>query len=487
MEANKGLLIVVALALAGALGVLIVSNDPTDILPIAFGLLLLLIAFLSTPASLYILVFSMLLSPEFIVGDLGERTTAASRGITLRFDDILMIVIGFVWLAKRAFIKEGGPFMRTPLNGPIMFYIAMAVVSTLLGAMEGRVRGTTGFFFLLKYYEYVLIYFMVVSSVETPKQAKNLIVACLATCFLISLYAIAQIPSGARASAPFEGETGEPNTLGGYLVFMLAVATGLILTPGAVPRRWPLYVLLVCGAIGLLATLSRSSLLAAAVVVLVLSARLLFQRPVLVPFILIALLASPLWAPGTVTERIAYTFTQREEAGQVRIGGIRVDTSTSDRLRSWEGAANHWKSYPLLGSGITGGPFMDAMYPRVLTEMGTVGIVAFFILMGALFRMGLSAHRQVQDPFARGVAMGFLLGLTGLIVHAIGANSFIIVRIMEPFWLVAALVMRSLIFSRAEQPAPAASQAGPVLDRQGANPAGRPALVRPGLAGHRKL
>src|SRR5207244_7928876 len=58
----------------------------------------------------------------------------------------------------------------------------------------------------------------------------GLVIASLVTCFLVSLFAITQIPSGERASAPFEGETGEPNTLGGYLVFMLAIVVGLLLT-----------------------------------------------------------------------------------------------------------------------------------------------------------------------------------------------------------------------------------------------------------------
>ena len=481
MEANKGLLIIVALALAGALGALIVFNEPTVVLPIFLGLLLLIVAFLSTPASLYILVFSMLLSPEILAGGLGTGTTA-SRGITLRFDDFLLTVIGVVWLAKRAFFKGGSAFTRTPLNGPIMFYIAMAAVATMVGMLEGRVKGLTGLFFLLKYYEYVFLYFMVISSVETEKQAKNLLIAALATCFAVSLFAILQIPGGERASAPFEGETGEPNTLGGYLVFMLAIVTGLILTPGAMQRQWPLYVLLVSGTIGLFATLSRSSFLAAGVMVLVLSLRLFRRKPVVAPIILIALLAVPWWAPEAVRERILFTFTQPVEEGQIRFGAVRVDTSTSDRLRSWERAVDHWKAYPFLGSGITGGPFTDAMYPRILTETGTVGLVAFFILIGAVFRMGWSASRQAQDPFPRGVAMGFLLGLVGLLVHSIGANSFIIVRIMEPFWLVAALVARSLVTARANEAAEAQPPIPSAVVESGRGKLGSPAWGEPRLA-----
>ncbi len=459
MEANKGLLILVALILAGVLGALIVANPPTVILPIFFGLLLLLVAFLSTPASLYILVFSMLLGPELLFGGLGGGATA-SRGITFRFEDILLVVIGVAWLAKRAFFKGDTAFLKAPLGGPILFYIAMVVIATLIGALEGRVKGLTGFFFVLKYFEYVMIYFMVVSSVETEQQAKHLLIAGLATCFLVSLFAISQIPGGGRASAPFEGETGEPNTLGGYLVFMLALVAGLLFTPGSLPRRWPLYVLLVSGSIGLFATLSRASFLAAGVVVLVLSLRLLRRTPMVAPMILIALLTLPWWAPQAVTDRILYTFTQPVEEGQIRFGAVRVDTSTSERLRSWQQAVQYWRSYPMWGTGVTGGPFMDAMYPRIMAETGTVGLVAFFILIGAVFRMGWSAYQQAHEPFQQGLAMGFLLGFVGLLVHAVGSNTFIIVRIMEPFWLVAALVARGLMIGQAALPAAQPDLAG---------------------------
>ena len=88
---------------------------------------------------------------------------------------------------------------------------------------------------------------------------------------------------------------------------------------------------------------------------------------------------------------------------------------------------------------------MDAMYPRVLTETGLLGLVAFLVLIGSLVHMGVASYRHATDPFSRGVALGFLLGLAGLLVHAIGSNAFLIVRIMEPFWLFAALVVRNLL------------------------------------------
>jgi hypothetical protein len=48
--------------------------------------------------------------------------------------------------------------------------------------------------------------------------------------------------------------------------------------------------------------------------------------------------------------------------------------------------------------------------------------------------------KELKTPYFKGLTIGFLAGLTGLLFHAIGANTFIIVRIMEPFWLLAGII-----------------------------------------------
>jgi O-antigen ligase len=335
----------------------------------------------------------------------------------------------------------------------------------------------SGFFYWLKYYEYVFLYFMVVSAVTTKEEARGLVIASLVVCFLVSLFAIAQIPSGERASAPFEGESGEPNTLGGYLVFMLAIVSGLLLTSGAVTNRLPLLLVLAAGIIGLMATLSRASFLAAGVLSLCVIGFMAPRKPILMTMVLIGILAAPLWAPHAVKDRVVSTFTQQQEEGQIRLGAVRIDTSTSARLLSWQQSLEVWKKFPLWGTGITGGPFMDAMYPRVLTETGLLGLVAFFVLMRSLFRMGVTSYRRATDQFSRGVALGFLLGLVGLLVHAIGSNAFIIVRVMEPFWLFSALVVRGLLISEAVEPSVRESGA-PSIAAGAAEAARKPAFGR---------
>ena len=54
--------------------------------------------------------------------------------------------------------------------------------------------------------------------------------------------------------------------------------------------------------------------------------------------------------------------------------------------------------------------------------------------------MGYRNFNLSQDDLSRGLSLGFLGGFVGLLVLGITANSFIIVRIMEPFWFVAAAI-----------------------------------------------
>lgn len=411
---------------------------------------------------IYILVFSMLLGPELIVGGLGSGATLG-RGVTLRFDDLLLVLVGFGWLSRLALSRGFGTLAKTPLNRPIVCYTAACAFATFVGMLAGRVSPVGGFFFLLKYYEYFFIYFMTINIVEDRTQLRHLVRASLLTFLLVSLYALWQIPSGGRVSAPFEGPEGEPNTLGGYLVFLMSIMTGLLLTTGAVPRRLPYLGLLGIGAVALQATLSRASFLAGGVVFLGVMEMVRRRSPVLLATLLMGLLAAPFIMPDSVVDRMVHTFAQPEEEGQIKLGTLRVDTSTSERLRSYERAMEQFRTSPLWGVGVTGGPFMDAMYPRVLMETGLIGFGAFAYLVYSLFRLGLDAYRSLTDPYDRGIALGFVMGLVGLLIHALGANTFIIVRIMEPFWLYAAIVAKSLVMV-----GPAAAK-----DRHGATDAPR--------------
>ena len=409
----------------------------------SFVLIILLLisvcVFLWPEAGLYLVIFSMLLSPEIITGDIGGKGTLG-RGLTVRLEDFLLIFIGLSWFARTAVDKTTGLFRKTPLNQPIAAYIIVCLVATLWGRITGDVQGIAGFFFVLKYFEYMIVFFMVVNYVETPDQAKRLLFCLFLTCFIVSMYGLIQIPGGERVSAPFEGARGEPNTFGGYLVFMGAVAVALIDHLKDMRVRLGLAVLLVVLLISLLYTQSRASYLAVIPAYLVFSL-LSRRRFYLIAGLIVALALSPLIIPRVAKERIAFTFMQPEATGQIQFGKVRLDTSASARIIGYKKGLSDWRKSPIMGYGVTGHHFMDAQYPRILVETGIVGMLAFAWLVYTLFHVGLSTWRYAQDDLLRGLSAGLIAGFVGLLVHAIGANTFIIVRIMEPFWFLAGIVI----------------------------------------------
>ena len=403
------------------------------------GIIIFIASFVSTDIALYILIFSMLLSPEFVVGTTGGATLG--RGVTLRLDDFLIVVIGISWLAKMSIKKELGLFLKTPLNKPIAYYIIVCLVSTLLGAMFGRADLKTGFLFVLKYFQYMIVYFMVTNHLESKRQIRNYLLAILVTCAVVSIIGVAQIPGEGRVSAPFEGDVGEPNTFGGYLVLMISITVGLLLTSNSFRDQFIYGLFALLFAVPLIYTQSRSSYLAAIPAILAF-VWLSEKRQWIIVAILLLGITLPFIAPNPAKERVSYTFTQgRNQKDVVELGDVRLDTSLSARLRSWKGAAKDWVKHPILGFGVTGYRFVDAQYVRVITETGLLGLITFLVLITTIFRLAYKVFKETTEPLHKGLAMGFLAGFVGLLSHAIGANTFIIVRIMEPFWFVTAMVV----------------------------------------------
>ncbi len=134
---------------------------------LAAALAVFLIVFARIEFGLYLVIFSMLLSPQLGSGGM----VAEGRRIVIRSEDILLLVVAFSWLAKTAVNKELGITLKTPLNRPILAYVAATAIATLIGYMTGTVAGFGGAFYVLKYVEYFIVYYMVVNNLIDRRQA----------------------------------------------------------------------------------------------------------------------------------------------------------------------------------------------------------------------------------------------------------------------------------------------------------------------------
>jgi O-antigen ligase len=400
---------------------------------LALGSLIFLVTLLNTDAGLAILIFSMLLSPEVIIGQL------PGRDIIIRFDDILLAIITFTWFAKTAINKGLALFVKTPLNKAIGFYILVCLISTLRGVVLGFVIPEKGLFYILRYIEYFLLFILVVNHIHSRKQIKFFLTSFFVTCALVSIYGIIQIPQGIRVSAPFEGETGEPNTFGGYLLFILCLALGLFLKN--VPQRTKIimFSLLALIFFPFLYTLSRASYMAiifSFLVFIIMSKRKLILITAMAAIAILIIVIRP----EAIVSRVEYTFQERQ-ADLAKIFNVYLDPSASARIFNWQDSIEAWKDRPILGRGISGHGFIDGQYIRTLPEIGVIGLFALLWLLWTIFKHSIIVYKKIDEELYKGLALGFIAGFIGLVFHAVTANTFIMIRIMEPFWFVAGIIM----------------------------------------------
>ncbi len=462
------------MALAAAAGAAILAMAPPHAaLLAALAGAVFFFAFLNAEVAVHLIILSMLLSPEAVIRggglEFGKPALKGAQAV-FRFEDLLLVTVGLSWLGRTALHKELGLFRRTPLNKPIAAYALANILATAVGIFQGYVRPAPGFFFTLKYLEYFVLYFIIVNNLRDERQLRRFLVTGFATCAIASAMGILQISSGERVAAPFEGTFGEPNTFGGYLVFMLALVLALWVQSRTARAFYGWLAMAALIFLPLLFTLSRASWLGAIAMVLMLTALTERKGLIAIP-VVIALIGGPILFPRQVQERIAYTFSPPpSDVGKVQIGNTRLDSSTSARLESFRHGLEGWAERPILGYGVTGFYFMDAQYVRTLTETGIVGLAAFLWLVSAVFRAAWSSFRATTHPFYRALAMGYLAGFVALLVHGIGANTFIIVRIMEPFWFFTAIVVMlpHLVAAPPAEPAVAPAPATPRA------PVGRP-------------
>jgi len=438
------ILLVAVLLLAIFVGRSITKLPPLTPAIAVAGIIICLITLVRTDLGLIVLIFSMLLSPEF------ELAQLPNRAVVVRVDDILLIVVFFTWLAKVAIRKEWGLLKHTPLNLPIALYVAACLLFTGKGIIVGEVSPIASSFYLLKYIEYFMLYFMFSNNIRSQKQMKIFIIAFLITGAIICAYTSTQIGSLSRTTAPFEGPGGEANTLAGYLLLLFGVTAGLFLYNRS-PIRGVLLGVLACFIVpSFLFSLSRGGYIGFICMYLTLMILSRRKKLLLISILALATLFGPLILPARVINRVTSTFIPGKEY-EVFGGRLALDWSSAQRVEAWKRLFGRWQKRPIFGYGVTGVGLVDNQYARILGEVGAIGFLIFTWLMVTIFRNGLRIFRTIEDDYFKGLTLGFLAGFVGLLVQGLTGNVFIIVRIMGPFWFLAAVIMMLPMIIEEEQ------------------------------------
>jgi O-antigen ligase len=164
--------------------------------------------------------------------------------------------------------------------------------------------------------------------------------------------------------------------------------------------------------------------------------------------LIIFLLLSPFILPKAVINRALYSFQDRRYFGF-------LDPSSAYRILIWKKAWWFIVNHPIFGGGLTRENVIDSQYARVIIETGIVGFILFSWLLCRLVKLGVRLFKAIPDDWIKGLAVGFIACVSGLIVSGFAAITFNIVRIMEPFWALAALTAYLLYFINTQRENPA--------------------------------
>ncbi|MGC8866666.1 MAG: hypothetical protein ACP5PA_00440 [Elusimicrobiales bacterium] len=390
----------------------------------------------------------MLLSPEI------ELAEIPGRSVVVRYDDIFLVLIFISWLVRSSISKERSFILKTPLNLPILVYTSIYILSTFLGVIRGDVQWKKAFFYVLKYSEYFMLYFMTVNVLYEEKDIKRIArygVVVLITVVIYSFYYYHNASGiDIRTTAPFEASVGkpsesEPASLGGYYMIWSFILLGFIAEINSIKKILFTLIILAGMYLSLLLSFSRASYLAAVagwVVFLI----FVDKKRIFFMWLSIFLVVFSMTMPGIsekVKDRIRYTYEGDYATNRVEtpFGDIYLEDSAYARYRNLKNViTNVLPSYPLLGKGVTGIGLGDSQYVLLLGEGGILGFLSFFWLIFSVLFVARKVYIISSDPFERAIGIGIFCATIALLVQGWGVNSFIIVRIMEPYWFSVAVL-----------------------------------------------
>lgn len=450
------IIVLTALAAAGWVGFMVAADSQYFMVMIAASCLAALFAFFSPKLSLVLLVFSMLLSPEIGFGAVDQF-----RSLVIRYDDIFIAITFMSWFSRTAIFKDKPFITSTPLQTPVLLYTALCLVSTALGVVRGDLNWQAASLYVLKYIEYFLLFFMTVNIVDSEEDVKQFMRYGLIVFLIVTVYAyFYYYASGitARATGPFEAPIGnpqesEPASLGGYFLIVYGILFGLMSETGGVAALLAL-ALMALSFPAFLFTFSRASYIGFAAMVpavLFLSRK---RRLFLIAFLAaggIGFLLMPN-IKAKVVERITMTYrgVYATQAFNVGVGQVKLEESAAARVRSVKKVVfQKLPEHPILGWGVTGVGMADTQYALVLGELGILGAVIFIWMIYRLFFTARTVFNAYKAPFIKAVSLGFMVSLVALLAQSVGVNTFVIVRIMEPFWFIAALL--SVLYLKIER------------------------------------
>lgn len=387
-----------------------------------------------------------------------------------------LVIIGLMFWVLKIIDREEIRFTSTPLNLPILSFIAICVFSLIW---------SNSFFVSLKelplFLAGPLLYFIIVNNIRDEKQINRIIGVVIIVGAALGIYGIFQYnnidfsfwaPVGGRSK--IFGLSGNPGYFAGYLMLPLSLAISLFLVAKNRNRKILLLIGILLMGTTLIVTIARSSYAAFGLslifmFLLFLLARgkrfIIDNRKIFIFLLIVIILAvsmfiipNPLNKPGTAISQIK---------GRISITILENEFSSGRRVAIRKFTEMMIKDHPILGSGIGTFKYNDlryqakffeqgdnrSIYPygvadkahneylQLWAELGTIGLAIFLWLIIAYFNYGVRYLKREKDEQKQGIMIGMMGAVVAVLVDSFFWFSLHLSANLSLLWLFIGLTM----------------------------------------------
>jgi putative inorganic carbon (HCO3(-)) transporter len=354
----------------------------------------------------------------------------------------ISIAIGS-WIIRKVLLQEYR-IVRTPLNAPIFFFFAASALSVINTSNVGE--SLEALFFKLG--EYILLFFVVVETLDSKVKLKKLFIALSIIAVLVGMSAVLQPLTrydflrwrpcliGGKVAGPFS----MPNELAGWVITLLPVWLAMLFYK--VDRR----AFKLC--IGTIIILLLTALLMTKVrgAYLAFAGALIFTTWIKRKGLRTGLMtmATLLIVMLIVNAILMFYFHGLTEA------------SVYDRLWWWKTAWQMIQEHPLIGVGVnnfhsvythynvnvnSNPAYAHNCYLQMTAEVGILGFGAFVWILVALFAYLFKKWLPIQDGFYGHMILGLTGGIVAMLLHSVVDTNLYSLQLAALLWFMIGAVV----------------------------------------------
>ena len=353
------------------------------------------------------------------------------------------------YFTKILVVRRGRlPFVIGPLE-MLAFLFAISLAYSIL--ISYRPAGS--FIMAATYILYILFFFAAKNTLRSKQMILAAVSLLAVSGLIVAAFGVYQRLTGqfvetaawiddemfVQATRRIYSTLENPNVLGKYLIFVLAIAFGVLYYLKNPLHKFGTVGILGVATVCMLFTQSRGAwlglLFAVAVFALMHDRRLLLLG-------IVGILVMPAFLPQTIIERF------------LSIGDL-TDTSTNYRVNIWLASLlmirTVWPSgigpgepsfrhvYQEFAFAAVEAPHSHNLFLQVIIDQGIIGFILLLLLILAFFKCLFVAYRRTRDVFIRVLAAALAAGMFGYLVMGMTDHVWYNYRVVAYFWFIMAL------------------------------------------------